>query len=148
MILGELDRLQLEPRAIGRSDYPTDLPLREVLVLARHCSAGVILGFEQLRVESGVLKPGTAAETTIDAAAHVRLPTPWNQIEAGVLHALGKPIIVFREQGVAGGVFDEGVTDVFVHRMPTSPMSAENQDALAAVFLKWQARVRSIYYMD
>jgi hypothetical protein len=78
LILGELDRLKLEPRAIGRSDYPTDLPLREVLVLARHCSAGVILGFEQPRVES----------------------------------------------------------------------ASGNQDALAAVFLKWQARVRSIYYMD
>src|SRR5437660_3411049 len=40
-------RFNLEPRAPGRSDYPTELPLREVLLVARHCSGGVILGFEQ-----------------------------------------------------------------------------------------------------
>ena len=35
-----LDELNLEPRALGRSDYPSELPLREVLLIARHC-AGV-----------------------------------------------------------------------------------------------------------
>jgi hypothetical protein len=33
-----LDELNLEPRALGRSDYPSELPLREVLVIARHCA--------------------------------------------------------------------------------------------------------------
>jgi len=42
MILRELERANLEPRALGRDDYPTELPLREVLMLARHCSGGVI----------------------------------------------------------------------------------------------------------
>ena len=50
IILDELDRLELEPRALGASDYPTDLPLREVYVLAKHCAGGVILGFEQIQV--------------------------------------------------------------------------------------------------
>jgi hypothetical protein len=148
LILDELDDLQLQPRAIGRYDYPTDLPLREVLVLASHCSGGVILGFEQVFVESGIVKPGTESETIVQPSSPVRLPSPWNQIEAGILHALGRPIIVFREQGVGGGVLDEGVTDVFVHKMPKPPMTENNADALTAVFLKWQARVRSHYYGD
>jgi len=148
LILDELDSLQLEPRAIGRYDYPTDLPLREVLVLASHCSGGVILGFEQVFVESGIVKPGTESETIVQPSGPLRLPSPWNQIEAGILHALGRPIIVFREEGVGGGVLDEGVTDVFVHKMPKPPMSEANVDALTGVFLKWQARVRSHYYAD
>ena len=46
LILAELKNCGLEPRALGRSDYPTDYPLREVLVIAKHCSGGIILGFE------------------------------------------------------------------------------------------------------
>ena len=47
LILRELDRNGLEARALGRSDYPTELPLREVLTIARHCAGGIILGFAQ-----------------------------------------------------------------------------------------------------
>ena len=55
-IVAFLGSLNLEPRALGRSDYPTEFPLREVYVIAKHCSGGVILGFEQLRVTSGINK--------------------------------------------------------------------------------------------
>lgn len=142
-VLRQLERLNLEPRAIGRSDYPTELPLREVLLLARHCSGGVILGFEQYRSLSGIEKPGTAVEKQVDTVRS--LPTPWNQLEAGVLFGQALPILIFREGGISGGVFDYGVTDVFVHRMPMGDESTANA-ALGEVFLKWQAEVRQHYY--
>jgi hypothetical protein len=47
VIVQQLDDNDLEPRALGASDYRTELPLREVLLIARHCSGGIILGFEQ-----------------------------------------------------------------------------------------------------
>jgi hypothetical protein len=49
MILHELECANPEPRTSGRDDYATELPLREVLMLARNCSGGVILGFKQIR---------------------------------------------------------------------------------------------------
>ena len=52
-LIREIEQLGLEPRALGRSDYPTDYPLREVAVIAKHCSGGVILGFEQIFVSAG-----------------------------------------------------------------------------------------------
>jgi hypothetical protein len=55
-ILRYLSRYSLEPRALGRSDYPTELPLREVLVIAKHCAGGIILGFEQYRSLDGIDK--------------------------------------------------------------------------------------------
>ena len=58
-IMRELARLQLEPRALGRSDYPSDFPLREVYVIAKHCSGGIILGFRQFTATAGVWKRGT-----------------------------------------------------------------------------------------
>ena len=144
LILRELEHSHLEWRALGRSDYPTEFPLREVLTIARHCAGGVILGFVQFRAEKGLSKPGTSEEKRISAPAN--FPTPWNQLEAGILFSLGLPLLVFREEGISGGVFDHGVTDVFIHRMPTGSISLTDKKALRGVFLKWQASVRNYYY--
>lgn len=145
IVLQELDALQLEPRALGRSDYPTDLPLKEVYVLATHCSGGVILGFEQAIGKSVIWKRGTKEQRT---DRNVAFPTAWNHLESGILYSLGLPLLVFREEGISGGIFDPGVTDVFVNRMPKPRMTKENQTALSEVFLKWQARVRDHYYRE
>jgi hypothetical protein len=143
LIARELQKLNLEWRALGRSDYPTDLPLREVHLLAHHCAGGVILGFEQIYAEKGVRRRGTAEEKRVTA---IRVPTAWNHLEAGILFALGLPLLVFREDGVADGIFDHGVSDVFVHRMPASTLALKERKTLSAVFQKWQAAVRTRYY--
>src|SRR6266480_2192438 len=98
VIIQQLDDNDLEPRALGRSDYPTDLPLREVAMIARHCSGGIILGFEQFYAPSGVVKRGTAGEKA--APGEVVMPTPWNYLEAGILFGLRLPLLVFREDGI------------------------------------------------
>lgn len=142
-ILEELAIFGLEARTLGRSDYPVDTPLKEVLVLARHCAGGLILGYSQVLVESGLNKSGTDHEKLLIG---VHQPTPWNQLEAGILYGLGLPLLIFREAGVSGGIFDLGTGDVFIHEMPTPGLSAANTAGLRAVFLRWQARVRAHYY--
>jgi len=37
----QLDDTTWSLAALGRSDYTTELPLREVLLIARHCSGGI-----------------------------------------------------------------------------------------------------------
>ena len=145
ILLRELDHLMFEPRALGRSDYPTDLPLREVYVVATHCSGGVILGFEQALCSSVVQKRGTKEQKTVKS---VSFPSSWNHLEAGILYSLGLPLLVFKEDGISGGVFDLGVTDVFVHKMPKPNISKQSRESLFEVFLKWQARVREHYYRE
>jgi hypothetical protein len=144
MILTELKHLQLEPRALGRSDYPTELPLREVYVIAKHCSGGVILGFEQSYAPKTIEKRGVRGKTSTQK--EVIMPTSWNHLEAGILFGMNLPLLVFKELGISGGVFDVGVTDNFVHPMPTEKLDAADRRALADVFLKWQFRVRDLYY--
>jgi hypothetical protein len=139
-----LDNLNLEPRALGQSDYPTQLPLREVHTIARHCSGAVILGFEQIRANKGIIKPGTTKQTPITKP--ISFPTPWNQLEAGILFSMNLPMLVFREPMITGGIFDPGVTDVFIHTMPSSKLSHSEKASLQDVFLKWQSNVRKHYY--
>ena len=80
MILRELSRQALEPRALGRSDYPTELPLREVYVIAKHCSGGVILGFSQFESSASRL---------------VSAPCPRNQGTAA--HSIRRTVSLFLE---------------------------------------------------
>ena len=144
VIWTELERLNLEPRTLGRTDYPVKHPLYEVLVMARHCSGGVILGFSQFETRSGTLKKGTPSETNINMPT--RFPTPWNDLEAGILYACGLPLLIFREEGITSGVFDPGVTDVFVHKMPLGTVSQDELDSLRQILLAWQTDVRKNYY--
>jgi len=117
-----------------------------VLVIAKHCAGAVILGFEHCHVTAGCWKRGTTEEREV--VDPIAFPTPWNQLEAGILFGLQLPLLVFRQPPVSGGIFDNGVTDVFIHQMPTDGMSQGNKTALAEVFRKWQARVRDRYYHE
>ncbi len=145
-ILGELGRVGLEARSLGRTDYPTAFPLREVFQLAKHCAGGLVLGFGQFETNGGVWKRGTPRETKLSPSDPVVFPTPWNQLEAGVLFALGVPLLVFREEGISGGVFDIGTTDLFVQEMPTGKLSSAHRKALRDILRKWGAQVQAHYY--
>jgi len=145
-IVRELARLQLEPRALGRSDYPSDCPMREVLVIAQHCSGGIILGFKQFVATAGEWKQGTREKRRVARGKPECFPTPWNHLEAGILFGLHLPLLIFREEPVRGGVFDDGVTDVYIHAMPPGDLEEENLEGFREVLLKWSSRVREHYY--
>jgi hypothetical protein len=146
VIMNSIDELQLEPRALGRSDYPKDVPLREVYVIAKHCHGGVILGFEQFQATTGIWKRGTKEERTTSKQKPTSFPSPWNQLEAGILFGLKLPLLIFREVEVYGGIFDVGTSEVFVHTMPPAEPNASKKEELKEVFLKWHAEVSRHYY--
>ncbi len=139
-----LNRYKLEWRALGRSDYPNTLPLKEVLRMVKHCSGGIILGFEQFRATKGEFKRGSVNAKT--STSPVSMPTPWNHLEAGILFSSDLPMMIFREIGITGGVFDVGTSEVFIHQMPHSAMTAQALEDLDSVFQNWVARVRIHYY--
>ena len=141
-LLERLKEENLERRALGKSDYPTEYPLKEVMLIARHCAGAVILGFNQMSASKVVVKPGTEEEKRLPAA---KFPTPWNNLEAGMLFSLKLPMMVFREEGISGGVFDNGVTDVFVHTLPLgSDLESEKEQIKAAIQI-WVSKVRERY---
>ena len=132
-----LEELSLEARTIGQSDYPIDFPLKEVRAVAKHCAGGLILGFSQERAQE-IERFGRARVT------NRAYPTPWNHLEAGVLFAIGLPLLIWREPEIEGGVFDNGVTGTFVHAMEED-FNATNK-GVRAVFSKWQSEVSRYYY--
>lgn len=137
-------RYKLEWRALGRSDYPNDLPLKEVLRMVKHCSGGIILGFEQFYAATGESKRGSPNAATL--ASPSTFPSAWNQLEAGLIFSAGLPMMVFCEPGVTGGIFDIGTSEVLIHQMPHAGLSAQALDDLDSVFQNWVAKVRTHYY--
>ena len=146
IIIDLLEDLQLEPRALGRGDYPKDYPLKEVYIIAKHCAGGIILGFEQVYVDGGLRKRNTPEEKTITTSTPLLIPTPWNHLEAGILYGLKLPLLIFKEKGIEGGVFDYGITDAFIHTMPASKPDRNKMNELKQVFLKWFAQVSTKYH--
>lgn len=146
IIAGLVKRYKLEWRALGRSDYPNKLPLREVLRMIKHCSGGLILGFEQFQAPSGVLRRGSPKEEIVNST--IVMPTPWNHLEAGVLFNQKLPIMIFKEPDIAGGIFDLGITDIYIHKMPAQGMATADMDDLDTVFQNCVSEVRQHYYED
>jgi len=145
-IFGALAGFGLEARALGQSDYPTQLPLREVLVIARRCAGALVLGYEQQFASHVEVRRGLPDGEGSGVLADVAYPTPWNQLEAGILVSLSLPMLVFREPSISGGIFDHGVSDSFVHPMPVLEADQRLPQPVIEVFLKWQAEVRQFYY--
>jgi hypothetical protein len=75
-------------------------------------------------------------------------PSPWNHLESGILFGLRLPILVFREEDITGGIFDNGVSDVFVHPIPSPDITGTAKAALKQVFQRWAGKVREHYYDD
>ena len=126
----------LERRALGRSDYPLENPLKEVFALAKHCAGGIILGFEQIFAENVTIKRNTTDEKI---ASSISFPTPWNNLEAGILYSLNLPLLIIKEKTIEGGIFDVGTSSYYVH-------SFESEFNLHQVFLKWASNVYEKYY--
>ena len=132
----------LEPRTLGSSDFGIDFPLKEVYSVAKHCSGGVILGFRQMLAENLTVKLGTSHQKKVEDA---HFPTPWNNLEAGVLFSLHLPLVVFREKGVQGGIFDPGASEVFVQDLPSDFPSDQQDQLIRTVIQNWVGKVRAHY---
>ena len=149
-ILNILKDEMLEARALGRTDYPYTLPLAEVCVIAAHCAGGLILGFEQFRATAGTYKYLAQDDTGKSVSRPVKklaqFPTPWNHMEASIMFSLGKPLMIMREQGISGGVFDQGVASTFTHELPNDLNAfSRKRDQIRQVIKTWRSQVFATY---
>lgn len=113
-VTNESDRMVLErlvsavsaagavPRQRLPEDYGQTPPLEEITRQIAASNGVLVFGPTHLVVTRGLLNGGSSGERQV---CSVRLPTPWNQVEAGIAVGLGKPVLVV-SGGATGGVFD------------------------------------------
>jgi hypothetical protein len=88
------------PMMLRRDDYASN-PWAQLRRAVSAAHGAVILGFRQLRVDRGEWRPDTLEAREVQGW----LPTPWNQVEAGLAIMAGLPVLVVPEDGIVEGVF-------------------------------------------
>lgn len=103
------DRLRTEglsPHTLGRDTWSADAPLRVITELMDRCVGVVVVALERTYYPSGIERRGGPRETKV---IEVKLPTPWNHIEAAMGHTRGLPLMVIAETGIKSeGLIDGG----------------------------------------
>lgn len=136
------DRLRIEgliPHTVGRNTFSSDAPLRTVTELLDQCSGTVVIALERSFFPAGYDKRGGPKETRL---VDVRLPTPWNHIEAAMAYSRGHAVLMLVEDGLkVEGLLEPGY-DWYVQRVkpvPSSLATAEFNGVLAS----WKSKLGS-----
>ncbi len=131
--LGELGFTSL---VLRRDDYApgSSSAIRQVIARAH---GALILGFRQIRIDRGELRPGTPEAQQLAGW----IATPWNQVEGGLAIMASLPILVVPEDGVVEGIFDDGAWASPARTAPIDLWSSPDAAANPAV-QAWALKVR------
>jgi hypothetical protein len=134
------DRLRSEglvPHTVGRNTFSADAPLKTVTELLDRCSGTVVIALERSYFASGTEKRGGPKES---ALADIRLPTPWNQIEAAMAYARGLPLLLVVEAGLKSeGLLERGY-DWYVQWVKPEA-AALNTNEFNGVLASWKRKM-------
>ena len=111
------DRLRSEgltPCTVGRNTWTAGAPLKKVVELMKECAGVVIIALERTYFPAGTERRGHSKATEL---REVRLPTPFNQVEAAMAYCHQHPLLVIVEEGLRyEGLLETG-NDWFVMRV-------------------------------
>jgi hypothetical protein len=134
------DRLRSEgliPHTVGRNTFSADAPLKTAMELMSKCSATVVVALERMYFPGGVEKRGGPKEVLLN---EVKLPTPWNQIEAAMAQSRGHPLLVIVESGLKSeGLLEPGY-DWYVQRVRPEA-AALNTNEFNGILASWKQKV-------
>ena len=136
VFLTSIKDMGLTPRTLGSTDYPSKVPLDEVIEIMDECKGAIVLGFPQLLITEGKIKDS-------EIESELLLPTEWNHIEAALAYSKGIPLIMFHHLGVSRGVFDRGVMNAFVHKVDFTSLTWSMDSVLNGAIKKWKSNCES-----
>ena len=134
------DRLRTEslvPKTVGRNTFSADAPLKAITELMEHCSGIVVIALERSYFPAGLDKRGGPRQASL---ADVRLPTPWNHIEAAMAYTKHLPLLVIVEAGLkAEGLLEPGY-DWYVQTLPLEAAALASNE-FNGVLADWKEKV-------
>jgi len=137
------DRLRSEsliPKTVGRNTFSADAPLKAITELMEHCSGIVVIALERSFFPAGIDKRGGPRQASL---AEVRLPTPWNHIEAAMAYTKHLPLLVIVEAGLkAEGLLEPGY-DWYVQTLPLEA-TALGSNEFNGVLADWKEKVLAL----
>jgi hypothetical protein len=133
------DRLRsvgLTPHTVGRNTFSAGAPLKAVTELLDTCDGAVVIALERSFFPSGVDKRGGPHESQL---SNIKLPTPWNHIEAAMAYSRRLPLMVVVQSDLKNeGLLEHGY-DWYVQRLTPfrRPCRRLNSTAFSRIGKKW-----------
>lgn len=112
----DLKRKGYEVEYYKKDDYPEFGQFTKIKESIMESSAMVVFGLKQVKVEQGKLYPNTSSERSMGEKF---LPTPWNELEAGMGLIRNLPILLVKDPSIDSGIFDEKLSECFVSTIST-----------------------------
>ena len=128
---------------VGRNTFSSDAPLKTVTELLDKCAGTVVIALERSFFPTGLEKRGGPKQSQV---ADIKLPTPWNQIEAAMAYSRGHPLLVIVEQGLKSeGLLEHGYDwhVQWVEPVPSALTTLEFNGVLAGWKSKMESRRRN-----
>jgi hypothetical protein len=134
------DRLRSEgliPCTVGRNTFSSDAPLKAVTELLDKCSGVVVIALERTYFPSGIEKRGGTKQADL---GEVKLPTPWNHVEAAMGYTRGLPLLVIVESGLKSeGLLERG-NDWYVQSVRPEPQALTSLE-FNGVLASWKSKI-------
>ena len=124
-------------KRLGGGNFSKKAPLRAVIDLIDGCTGAIILGYPQIEFSHEARRSAEVQNKVTYA-----MPTPWNQIEGALAYAGGKPILVVAHPGIAGGVFDHGITGEGVLHLDLGEAGWFQKPEFQQPFAEWLEEVK------
>lgn len=104
-VLDVLDTVGLSPRIMGENEWSYEQPLKAIRKIIKECDGAVVIAFTRTIFEEGIeIKKDQQKPLT-----NIKLPTPWNHIEASMAYSYDLPLLVVAENGLKGeGLIEDG----------------------------------------
>lgn len=134
------DRLRSEgmiPKTVGRNTFSADAPLKQVENLMSECCGSVVIALERTYFQKGIDKRGGDNEKVLK---DVKLPTPWNQIEAAMSYTRQLPVMMIVEDGLKPEGLLESGYDWYVQYVQPN-RDALNTMEFNGVLTDWKSKV-------
>lgn len=85
---------------VGRDAPAARQPILQVKDLMKKADAVIVVAFTRHLVNKAIEKPDAKDTTQTKELKDQKYPTVWNQIEAGIAFGLGRPLLIFVEEGL------------------------------------------------
>ena len=85
------DTCKVDPRIIGKNEYPSGSPLEKIREVMRGCHGVLVVAYERKFLEAGIEKRGGAAPQQLNGLTYT---TAWNHIESAMVFSFGLPLYI------------------------------------------------------
>jgi hypothetical protein len=131
----------LNPRRIGKSDFPSGNTLAHIKQMMNECSGTVIIALERIYIENGMERRNSTQGKIL---SDVKTSTVWNHIEASMAYMLGQPLFVLVESGLKQDGLLEPLYGWYIQSVDIDSSTLHSRE-FDGRFDDWQKRVKEFH---